>query len=115
MIIPNRIFSSNEARLTGLKSVHATDVVLFSIDGKLAAGRVRLLVEIEAVAFAVISEWTLSALEPTLGSANFVPKDDLHIVFLSDILSAVIWTELSPSLIRVLVPAQFRQMLLPIA
>ena len=111
---PERTFSSTRARIGQLKQIHVSDVVIFAIDGRLRAGQVRLLVELEAVPFAVVSHWALAAVDVALGAANFTTSDDLQIIFLSDVLSAVIWTKLSPSTVsRVLVPAQFKHMLSP--
>ena len=110
---PGRAFSITCARIGQIKQIHVSDTVLFVVDGVLRAGQVRLLVELESVPFAVVNHWTLAAIDAALGSANFTTGHDLHVICLSDVLSAVIWTQLSPSMSRVLVPAQFKHMLSP--
>ena len=110
---PDRAFTSTTARVQELSQCHVTDVVLFMDATKtmLHAGRLWLLADVETVSFAVLSKWDLESSDPPLGSANWRKQDDLSIVFLTDLLCSVIWTDISPTVTRTLIPARFKHLL----
>jgi hypothetical protein len=109
----DRAFTSGTARVQVLSQCHVTDVVLFMDATKtlLHAGQLWLLAEVETVSFAVLSKWVLDSSDPILGSAHWRKQDDLSIVFLTDLLCSVVWTEISPTVIRTLMPARFKHLL----
>ena len=109
-----RVFTSVGARIGQLSRCHVKDVVIFtdSTRTQLHAGQLWLLVQVESVDFAIVSKWTVASTEPLMGAVSWRKRDDLCIVFLDDLLSSVIWTELEPNaLVRVLVPSRFKNLI----